>query len=385
MPAALTGETRAAAALLRQPSFAGTATHMTDAFEQFRGTMPVRERHVFDVARLARYLKGRIPDFGSSIEVSQFKGGQSNPTYMIEAGGRKYALRRKPPGNLLPSAHAVDREYRVITALAGTDVPVPRTWCLCEDPDVIGTMFFIMDCVDGRVFWDPALPGLDRGERRSIWGEINRVIAALHKVDYRAVGLDTYGRPGNYIARQIDRWTKQYRASETERIDAMDNLIAWLPNNIPPGDETTIVHGDFRIDNLIFHPSEPRVLAVLDWELSTLGHPLADFAYHLMAWRLSPGQFRGMHGVGLAALGIPPEDEYVGMYCERTGRSGVGNVEFYLAYNMFRLAAILQGIAKRAIDGTASNERAVETGKRARPTGEAGWALVERMIGRSTP
>lgn len=358
---------------------------MTDAFEQFRGTMPVQERHRFDVQRLAQFLKGRIPDFGGSIEVSQFKGGQSNPTYLIEAGAGKYALRRKPPGNLLPSAHAVDREYRVMTALAATDVPVPRTWCPCEDPGVIGTTFFVMDCVDGRVFWDPSLPGLDRDERKSIWNEINRVIAALHNVDYRAVGLESYGRPSNYIARQIDRWTKQYRASETERIEAMDNLIAWLPNNIPPGEETTIVHGDYRIDNLIFHPTKPRVLAVLDWELSTLGHPLADFAYHLMAWRLGPGQFRGMDGMDLAALGIPLEDEYVAMYCQRTGRSSIGDVEFYLAYNMFRLAAILQGIAKRAIDGTASNARAVETGKRARPTGEAGWALVSRMIGRSNP
>lgn len=356
---------------------------MSDAFEQFRGTMPVQERHRFDVARLAQYLAGRIPDFGGVLEVRQFKGGQSNPTYLIEAGGRQYALRRKPPGTLLPSAHAVDREYRVMTALGRTDVPVPRTWCLCEDPEVIGTAFFVMDCVAGRVFWDPSLPDLERAERRAIWLEINRVIAALHQVDYNAVGLADYGRPSNYIARQIDRWTKQYRASETERIEAMDNLIAWLPDNIPPCEETTIVHGDFRIDNLIFHPTEPRVLAVLDWELSTLGHPLADFAYHLMAWRLGPGQFRGMYGLDLAALGIPLEDEYTALYCRRTGRDRIDNIDFYLAYNMFRLAAILQGIAKRAIDGTAANARAVETGKRARPTGEAGWSLVERMLGRA--
>jgi aminoglycoside phosphotransferase (APT) family kinase protein len=216
-------------------------------------------------------------------------------------------------------------------------------------------------------------------ERRGLWLEINRVIAALHTVDYQAVGLADYGRPGNYIQRQIDRWSRQYRSSETERIEAMDHLIAWLPQNIPPGEETTIVHGDYRIDNLIFAPDAPRVLAVLDWELSTLGHPLADFAYHLMAWRLSPGQFRGMRGADLAALGIPAETEYIDLYCERTGRSQVGNLDFYLAYNMFRLAAILQGIAKRALDGTASNARAIETGKRARPTAEAGWALVERI------
>ena len=353
---------------------------MTDAFEQFRGTIPVQERHRFDVGRLAHYLRGKIPPFSGALSVQQFKGGQSNPTYLIDAGTRKYVLRRKPPGQLLPSAHAVDREYRVMTALADSDVPVPRTWCLCEDPEIIGTAFFVMDCVEGRVFWDPALPGLANAERRAIWLEINRVIAALHRIDHCAVGLESFGRPGNYIARQIERWSKQYRASETERIEAMDNLIAWLPQNIPPGEETTIVHGDFRIDNLILHATEPRVLAVLDWELSTLGHPLADFAYHLMAWRLGPGQFRGMYGMNLSALGIPLEDEYVAMYCTRTGRERIANIDFYLAYNMFRLAAILQGIAKRAIDGTAANAQAVETGKRARPTGEAGWALAERII-----
>ncbi|MCC6533561.1 MAG: phosphotransferase [Burkholderiales bacterium] len=353
---------------------------MSDAFEQFRGTMPVQERHRFDVARLARYLHERIPGFPASLELRQFKGGQSNPTYLIEALGRRYVLRRKPPGPLLPSAHAVDREYRVITALAGSDVPVPRTWCLCEDPSVIGTAFFVMDYAEGRVFWDPALPGLQPSERRALWLEINRVIAALHQVDYRAVGLESYGRPGNYIRRQIERWIQQYRSSQTEPIEAMDKLIAWLPDNIPAGDETTIVHGDFRIDNLIFHPSEPRVLAVLDWELSTLGHPLADFAYHLMAWRLGPGQFRGMNGVDFAALGIPTEAQYVALYCRRSGRGGIDNIDFYLAYNMFRLAAILQGIAKRALEGTAANAQAVETGRRARPTAEAGWALAERMI-----
>jgi aminoglycoside phosphotransferase (APT) family kinase protein len=353
---------------------------MTDAFEQFRGTMPVEERLQFDVDRLARYLAGRIPLFGA-LAVRQFKGGQSNPTYLLEAGGRRYVLRRKPPGKLLPSAHAVEREYAIMTALAGTEVPVPRTWCLCEDPEVIGTAFFVMDHVAGEVHWDPTLPGMDRAQRRTLWLEINRVIAALHHVDYAALGLQDYGRPGNYIQRQIERWTRQYRSSETERIEAMDNLIDWLPQNIPPGEETTVVHGDYRIDNLIFAPAAPRVLAVLDWELSTLGHPLADFAYHLMAWRLSPGQFRGMHGTDLAALGIPSETEYIGLYCERTGRTQAGNLDFYVAYNMFRLAAILQGIARRAIDGTASNARAVETGKRARPTAEAGWSLVERMSG----
>ena len=352
---------------------------MDDPFEQFRGTAPVEERLRFPVERLAQYLSGRIPAF-DALDVRQFKGGQSNPTYLVEAGKRSYVLRRKPPGKLLPSAHAVEREYRVMSALAGSDVPVPRTWCLCEDPEVIGTPFFVMDHVAGRVLWDPTLPGMAPSERRALWLEINRVISALHRVDYRAVGLEGFGRPGNYIERQIERWTRQYRSSETERIEAMDHLIDWLPRNIPPGEETTVVHGDYRIDNLIFAEGEPRVLAVLDWELSTLGHPLADFAYHLMAWRLSPGQFRGMHGCDLAALGIPSEAEYSALYCERTGRAGVGAVEFYLAYNMLRLAAILQGIARRAIDGTASNARAVETGKRARPTAEAGWALAQRLL-----
>jgi aminoglycoside phosphotransferase (APT) family kinase protein len=355
-----------------------------DDFEKFRGTMPVQERLRIDVDRLAAHLRDYIPDLPATIAVEQFKGGQSNPTYLIDAGARKFVMRRKPPGTLLPSAHAVDREYRVMTALAGTDVPVPRTWCLCEDSGVIGTPFFVMDFVQGRVFWDPALPGMTPRERGEIWDEINRVIAALHSVDYRAVGLETYGRSSGYIQRQIERWSKQYRSSETERIEAMDHLIDWLPKNIPPGDETTIVHGDFRIDNVIFHPTQPRILAVLDWELSTLGHPLADFAYHLMAWRLGPGQFRGMNGVDFAALGIPTEAEYTARYCRRTGRANVGNVDFYLAYNMFRLAAILQGIAKRAIDGTASNAQAVETGKRARPTAEAGWALAERIAAAGT-
>jgi aminoglycoside phosphotransferase (APT) family kinase protein len=334
---------------------------MSDAFEQFRGTMDVQERLRFDAQRLAHYLKGRVPAF-TRLDVQQFKGGQSNPTYLLATDNGRYVLRRKPPGKLLPSAHAVEREYRIMTALADTEVPVPRTFCLCEDPEVIGTAFFVMEHVAGEVYWDPTLPGHAPEARRARWREINRVIAALHSVDYRALGLGDFGRPGNYIARQIDRWTRQYRTSETERIEAMDNLIAWLPHNIPAGDETTIVHGDYRIDNLIFAAAAPRILAVLDWELSTLGHPLADFAYHLMAWRLGPGQFRGMHGADLDALGIPIEREYTEWYCERTGRGEVSHVDFYVAYNMFRLAAILQGIAKRALDGTASNARAIETG-----------------------
>ncbi|MCW5626097.1 MAG: phosphotransferase, partial [Burkholderiales bacterium] len=233
--------------------------------EQFVGTMPVQERHRFDTAALERYLRAHVEGFAGDLVVEQFKGGQSNPTFLLTAGGKRYVLRRKPPGKLLPSAHAVDREYRVITALYGTDVPVARTWCLCEDESVIGTMFYVMDCVAGRVLWDPALPGMDNAARAAHFDEMNRVIAALHKVDYQAIGLGDYGKPGSYIERQVNRWIKQYRASETERIEAMENLIEWLPKNIPAGDETTIVHGDYRLDNVMFHPHEPRILAVLDW------------------------------------------------------------------------------------------------------------------------
>jgi aminoglycoside phosphotransferase (APT) family kinase protein len=348
--------------------------------EQFVGTMPVQERHRFDVASLERYLTAHIHDLRGPLEVEQFKGGQSNPTFLLKAGTRRYVLRRKPPGKLLPSAHAVDREYRVITALRGSDVPVARTCCLCEDESVIGTAFYVMDFVDGRVLWDQTLPGMTREQRRAVFEELNRVIAALHRVNYVKAGLADYGKPGNYIERQVNRWIRQYRASETEHIEAMENLIEWLPKNIPPGDETTIVHGDYRMDNVIFHPTEPRILAVLDWELSTLGHPLADFAYHCMTWRLTGGEFRGIGGVDLKALGIPTEEEYVEMYCRRTGRSTIPNWDFYMAYNMFRLAGILQGIMGRVKDGTAASAYAAEQGKRARPMAEAGWRQVERIL-----
>ncbi|MEI7970225.1 MAG: phosphotransferase [Betaproteobacteria bacterium] len=348
--------------------------------EEFTGTMPVQEKHRFDEAALARYLASHVPGFSGDLSVAQFKGGQSNPTFLLTAGGRQYVLRRKPPGKLLPSAHAVDREYRVLAALHGTDVPVARPHVLCTDESVIGTMFYVMDFVQGRVMWDPSLPGMTREGRAAIFDEMNRVIAALHRVDYAAAGLSDYGKPGSYLARQIGRWTKQYRASETERIEAMENLIAWLPDHIPPGDETTLVHGDYRLDNTIFHPTEPRILAVLDWELSTLGHPIADFAYHCMTWRLTPSEFRGMLGLDFATLGIPSEDEYVEAYCRRTGRSHIPHWDFYIAYNMFRLAGILQGIMGRVVEGTASSAHAVESGRRARPMAEAGWRQVEKIL-----
>jgi aminoglycoside phosphotransferase (APT) family kinase protein len=349
---------------------------------KFTGTRAVSPQHAFDSGRLADWLRAHVEGFAGELTVEQFKGGQSNPTFLLSAGNKKYVMRRKPPGKLLPSAHAVDREYRVISALAQTDVPVARSYALCEDDAIIGTAFYVMDYVEGRILWDPALPGLQPSERTALFDEMNRVIAALHSVDYAAVGLADYGKPGSYFSRQIDRWSKQYRASETEKIEAMDNLMAWLPANIPAGDETSIVHGDYRLDNVIFHPSEPRILAVLDWELSTLGHPLSDFAYHCMTWRLSPGLFRGIKGYDLKALGIPGEQEYVAMYCRRTGRASIPAAEFeyYLAFNMFRLTAILQGIMARALQGNASSQEAVETGKRARPLAEEAWRQVEAIM-----
>jgi aminoglycoside phosphotransferase (APT) family kinase protein len=353
--------------------------------EQFTGVKPVEERHRIDLGRLQDFLKRHLEGFRGPLQVEQFKGGQSNPTYRITAGGRRYALRRKPPGKLLPSAHAVDREFKVIKALHSVGFPVARPYVLCEDDAVIGTAFYLMDCVEGRILWDQSLPGMSRAERRAIWEELNRVIALLHSIDYEAVGLGDFGKAGSYIERQVGRWSKQYIASETEKIEAMDNLIAWLPRNIPAADETTIVHGDYRLDNTVFHPGESRILAVLDWELSTLGDPLADFAYHCMSWHIPPGKFRGIEGLPLAELGIPDEREYVEMYFKRTGRKRVEPSvwDYYMAYNLFRLAAICQGIAKRVVDGTASSEHARETGARARSLGELGWAQVERILKRA--
>jgi aminoglycoside phosphotransferase (APT) family kinase protein len=349
-------------------------------FEQFIGTKPVEERHRIDVAALEKFLGFRI------LQVEQFKGGQSNPTYRItSADGRPFVLRRKPPGKLLPSAHAVDREYRVIKALYEVDFPVARPHVLCEDESVIGTAFYVMDYVEGRVLWDQSLPGMTKSERGAIWDELNKVISKLHSIDYRAVGLEDFGRPGNYIERQIARWTKQYQASQTERIEAMDKLIAWLPKNIPPSTATSVVHGDYRLDNAIFHPSEPKILAVLDWELSTLGDPLADFAYHCMSWHIPPGQFRGIAGLNLEELGIPGERQYVAKYCQRTNRGEINPThwDFYLAYNLFRIAAILQGILKRVVDGTAASAHARDAGTRARAMAELGWQQVEKILRRA--
>ncbi|HEY3917669.1 MAG TPA: phosphotransferase [Stellaceae bacterium] len=347
--------------------------------EEFTGTMPVREQHSFDVARLEAWMRDHVAGFRGPIAVEQFKGGQSNPTYRLAAGGARYVLRRKPPGKLLPSAHAVDREFRIMAALAVSDVPVPRMHALCVDDAVIGTAFYVMDYVEGRVFWEPTLPALDRDQRRGIFEAMNDTIARLHKVDYAAIGLADYGRPGSYVLRQIDRWTKQYRASATETIAAMDRLIDWLPRHAPANEETTLIHGDFRIDNMIFHPREPRVVAVLDWELSTLGNPLSDFAYHMMPWRLGADTYRGLFGCDLASLGIPSEAEGRALYCRRTGRNALPDWDFYIAFNMFRLAAILQGIMGRVREGTAASARALESGARAKRLAEAGWAQVEAL------
>ena len=330
-------------------------------------------------ARLERYLSTRIDACAAPLQLARLEGGQSNPTYRLTcADGTRLVLRKKPSGGLLPSAHAVEREYRVITALRDSDVPVPRTHLLCEDPTIIGTPFYVMEHVEGRAFRDPALPGLGNAERSAIYDDVNRVVAALHRVDYRAVGLEGYGRSSEFVPRQIDRWTRQYRAAQTEPIEAMDRLIEWLPAHVPPLDETGVFHGDLRFDNLIFDPTEPRVLAVLDWELSTLGHPLADLAYHALPWRLTAAQFRGMAGIDHAALGIPSEAAYLQSYCQRVGREPVAPAhwEFFLACAMFRLAAILQGILKRAQGGNAASVEAFETGARALPIAQAAWRQV---------
>ena len=343
-------------------------------------TIDVLPTHRFDVGALERYLVDRIAGLRGPLAVRQFQGGQSNPTYHVSAPGGEYVVRRKPPGKLLPSAHAVDREYRVITALADTGVPVPRTYVLCEDPAVIGTPFYVMEYVRGRVFTDPRLPEQAAAERAAIYDGLTEVLARLHTVDWQKLGLADFGRPGNYFARQIHRWTQQYRASETERIDTMERLIEWLPAHIPADDHTTLVHGDFRLGNTLVHPTEPRIVAVLDWELSTLGHPLADLAYNCLPFRLRPEQFEGFAGQERPA-GIPTEAEYLATYCARAGRDGIPQWEFYIAFAMFRLSAIAQGIMGRVVAGTANDPNARDRGRRARPLADAAWALIEKSFG----
>ena len=355
---------------------------------QFEGTRPVAEQHAFDVAALSAWLSEHLPGFAGPLTVEMFKGGQSNPTYKLITPDRQYVMRAKPGpvAKLLPSAHAIEREFAVMRGLHGTAVPVPEMLVLCDDESVIGRAFYVMECMQGRVLWDQSLPGMTPAQRGEIYDEMNRVIAALHTVDFAAQGLGSYGKPGNYFERQIGRWSKQYLASVTQPIPEMDRLIDWLPAHMPASakddSRVSIVHGDFRLDNLMFHPTEPRVIAVLDWELSTLGHPLADFSYHCMSWHITPGTFRGIGGLDLASLGIPNEAEYIRRYCERTGfttpEALAPDWNFYLAYNMFRIAAILQGIAKRVEAGTASSAEAKASGAGARPMAELAWKFAQR-------
>lgn len=357
-------------------------------FDHFIGTGPVSGKHAFDVAALTDWLGQNLEGFAGPLTVEMFKGGQSNPTYKLVTPQQSYVMRSKPGpvSKLLPSAHAIEREFAVMRGLHGTDVPVPRMYCLCEDEAVIGRAFYVMEFMAGRVLWDQALPGMNPDQRGAIYDEMNRVIAALHTVNFAERGLAGYGKPGNYFDRQIGRWSKQYLASITQPIPEMDRLIEWLPAHIPAGarDErmVSIVHGDYRLDNLMFHADQPRVIAVLDWELSTLGHPLADFSYHCMAWNIPHGSFRGIGGLDHAALGIPSEDEYIRRYCQRTGLASVDALKadwnFYMAYNMFRIAAILQGIAKRVEDGTASSAQAASSGASARPMAELAWKFAQQ-------
>lgn len=356
--------------------------------DQFTGTREATGSHALDTQALSQWLSDNLPGFEGPVEVALFKGGQSNPTYRLTTPKRTYVMRAKPGpvAQLLPSAHAIEREFAVMSGLAGTEVPVPRMLCLCEDESVIGRAFYLMEFMQGRVLWDQSLPGMTADQRGSIYDEMNRVIAALHTVDVAKQGLSHYGKPGNYFERQIGRWSRQYAASITQPIAEMDQLIAWLPQNIPDlardPSLVGIVHGDYRLDNLMFDAERPRVLAVLDWELSTLGHPLADFSYHCMAWHIPPGVFRGIAGLDLPGLGIPSEDHYMGQYCERTGLATPAQLrkdwDFFLAYNLFRIAAILQGIAKRAETGTASSAQAAASGAGARPLAELAWSYARR-------
>ena len=343
--------------------------------EQFSGTDAVRDAHKFDEAKLAAWMEANVAGYAGPLVVEQFKGGQSNPTYKLLTPKQNYVMRRKPPGVLLPSAHAVDREYKVITALHNAGFPAAKTFGLCTDETVIGTWFYIMDCVDGRVIWDTTFPSEPKEKRAAYFDAMNATIAQLHMMDYQAIGLGDFGKPGNYFARQIGRWSKQYiEDTGAGHYGPMDKLVEWLPTAIPEGEEVSIVHGDYRCDNMIFHPTEPKVLAVLDWELSTLGHPLADFSYHLMMYRMPAVGTTGLAGNDLKAMGIPTEDEYVAAYCRRTGRSGIPNLDFYVAYNMFRLAAIIHGIKGRVVRGTASNAHAVASAATFEPLADAAWA-----------
>ncbi len=331
-----------------------------------------------DEASLTRWMQANIAGVRETVRARKFSGGQSNPTYLLESGDARWVLRRKPPGQLLRSAHAVDREFRVLQALHGSPVPVPEPVALCSDTDVIGSMFYVMACVDGRIFWDPALPELDRDQRRNAYAAMIEVLAAIHDIDVDRAGLSDYGHPGNYFERQTDRWTRQYRAAETEPLEAMEFLIDWLPAQLPPDDGcVSLIHGDYRIDNLIFDPRAPRIRAVLDWELSTLGHPLADLAYLCIGLRLPRSRrIKGLAGLDLDQLGIPAEQDLVTQYCRLRGLAGIEHWDFYLAFSLFRLASICQGVLRRALDGNAASEKALQTGRMAGPLAELGAGIA---------
>ncbi len=353
-------------------------TETEDPHAQFKGVKPVEDRHRLDEAALHAWLAANVEDYTGPLTLNQFKGGQSNPTYQLVTPTRKYVLRKKPSGKLLPSAHAVDREFRVISALHPTGFPVARPYALCTDESVIGAMFYVMENVEGRVLWNGALPELEKADRRRLYENKIATLAQLHNTDHEKIGLSDYGKPGNYFARQIDRWSKQYKLSETETIDEMNRLIEWLPQTIPPGERTSIVHGDYRLDNLILHESEPRVIAVLDWELSTLGDPLGDFTYYLMNWVMPHDGRAGLGGLDVQSLGIPTLEEAVQLYCAQTGRDGIPALDWYFSYNAFRLACILQGIAGRVRDGTAASAHATQMIERIRPLASAAFMYAQK-------
>ena len=336
----------------------------------------VRPAHRFDEARLASYLASNVPGFAGTLSVRQFEGGQSNPTFLLETKEGRYVMRKQPPGELLPSAHQVDREHRVMAALEETPVPVPRMYCVCNDPSVIGTKFYVMEMVEGRLFTETLLPDLSATERGAIYRDLARVLAALHRVDVDAVSLTDFGRPGNYYERQVRRWTKQYLASQTDEIEAMHRLIEWLPSHLPAQKKTVVVHGDYRLGNTLIHPTEPKIVAVLDWELSTLGDGLADLGYLCQDYHADSYTSEGLAAADLAALGIPSEEALLAEYCRH---AGIDNWLFYVIYNMFRSAAIVQGVYKRGLDGNASSEKALEYGEVARMRAERAWALVESL------
>ncbi|HEY2186861.1 MAG TPA: phosphotransferase family protein [Xanthobacteraceae bacterium] len=357
-------------------------TEPIDRQTSFSGTKDVAPPLAIDVARLEEFLASRLPGFGGPLSVSQFKGGQSNPTYLLQTSNRRYVLRRKPPGKLLPSAHAVDREFRVISALHAQGFPVAEPVLYCSDERVAGTPFYLMGFVAGRVIWEPHMPQADARERAAVYDAMNTTLARLHSFDPTALGLADFGRGESYVARQVDRWSKQYRASQTEEILEMDELAAWLPRHLPPPAPVRLVHGDYRLDNIILAPSQPLILAVLDWELSTLGDPLADLAYHLMQWDMPPSEtgagVGSLAGHDLGRLGIPSRGDYVDAYVARTGLDPRPHLPVYLAYNFFRLAAIFQGIVGRARDGTATNEKALAMAPLVRPLARKAWELARQ-------